>query len=174
MSLVTNNSEQAKVWVNGQYLPATKASNGEWFVVIDGKRVKVDKNDLFGVNSNLTEHPQRLVNYYKNLIAEKYEEMDFLKTAGEALKKQYIGARNTYYEFLSECGVDKYSKIGDKAKKAEAKELYSGMLDLKMAKTANSNRQFTACNTQLDYISQLGNWLNLLNLAKHVQNSIWS
>ena len=62
----------------------------------------------------------------------------------------------------------------DKAKKAEAKELYSGMLDLKMAKTANSNRQFTACNTQLDYISQLGNWLNLLNLAKHVQNSIWS
>ena len=45
MSLVTNNSEQAKVWVNGRYLPATKASNGEWFVVIDGKRVKVDKND---------------------------------------------------------------------------------------------------------------------------------
>ena len=35
MSLVTNNSEQAKVWMNGQYLPATKASNGEWFVVVD-------------------------------------------------------------------------------------------------------------------------------------------
>ena len=34
MSLVTNNSEQAKVWMNGQYLPATKASNVEWFVVI--------------------------------------------------------------------------------------------------------------------------------------------
>lgn len=171
-------SGQKFVKYDGQEYRVRESLKNE-YIVVDGRRVNI--NNWFGDNSqaekyssNLTEHPQRHVNYYKNLIAEKYEEMDFLKTAGEALKKQYIGARNTYYEFLSECGVDKYSKIGDKAKKAEAKELYSGMLDLKMAKTANSNRQFTACNTQLDYISQLGNWQNQLNLAKHVQNSIWS
>lgn len=174
MSLVTNNSEQAKVWVNGRYLPATKASNGEWFVVIDDKRVKVDKNDLFGVNSNLTEHPQRLVNYYDKLIAENNKKIDFLKTAGEALKARIKGVQKQYYGLLSKFGVDKYSDIDDEAQKAEAKKFYTDLSDLKMAKTANSNRQFTACNTQLDYISQLGNWLNLLNLAKHVQNSIWS
>ena len=174
MSLVTNNSEQAKVWVNGQYLPATKATNGEWFVVIDGKKVKVDKNDLFGVNSNLTEHPQRLVNYYDKLIAENNEKIDFLKTAGEALKKQYIDVRNKYYGLLKECGVDKYSDIDDEAQKAEAKKFYSDLSDLKMAKTANSNREYSAYMTAFDYALEKGNWQNQLNLAEHVQNSIWS
>ncbi len=174
MSLVTNNSEQAKVWVNGQYLPATKATNGEWFVVIDGKKVKVDKNDLFGVNSNLTEHPQRLVNYYDKLIAENNEKIDFLKTAGEALKAQIKGVQKQYYGLLSKFGVDKYSDIDDEAQKAEAKKFYSDLSDLKMAKTANSNREYSAYMRAFDYALEKGNWQNQLNLAEHVQNSIWS
>lgn len=174
MSLVTNNSEQAKVWVNGQYLPATKASNGEWFVVIDGKRVKVDKNDLFGLNSNLTEHPQRLVNYYDKLIAENNEKIDYLKAKGEALKAQFKGVQKQYYGLLSKFGVDKYSDIEDEAQKAEAKKFYSDLSDLRMAKTANSNREYSAYMTAFDYALEKGNWQNQLNLAEHVQNSIWS
>ncbi len=174
MSLVTNNSEQAKVWVNGQYLPATKASNGEWFVVIDGKRVKVDKNDLFGLNSNLTEHPQRLVNYYDKLIAENNEKIDYLKAKGEALKAQFKGVQKQYYGLLSKFGVDKYSDIDDEAQKAEAKKFYSDLSDLRMAKTANSNREYSAYMTAFDYALEKGNWQNQLNLAEHVQNSIWS
>ena len=174
MSLVTNNSEQAKVWVNGQYLPATKASNGEWFVEIDGKRVKVDKNDLFGVNNNLTEHPQRLVNYYDKLIAENNEKIDYLKAKGEALKAQFKGVQKQYYGLLSKFGVDKYSDIDDEAQKAEAKKFYSDLSDLRMAKTANSNREYSAYMTAFDYALEKGNWQNQLNLAEHVQNSIWS
>lgn len=174
MSLVTNNSEQAKVWVNGQYLPATKATNGEWFVVIDGKKVKVDKNDLFGVNSNLTEHPQRLVNYYDKLIAENNEKIDYLKAKGEALKAQIKGVQKQYYGLLSKFGVNKYSDIDDEAQKAEAKKFYSDLSDLRMAKTANSNREYSAYMTAFDYALEKGNWQNQLNLAEHVQNSIWS
>ena len=174
MSLVTNNSEQAKVWVNGQYLPATKASNGEWFVVIDGKKIKVDKNDLFGVNSNLTEHPQRLVNYYDKLIEKNNEKINYLKSKGEALKAQFKDVREQYYGLLSKFGVDKYSDIDDEAQKAEAKKFYSDLSDLKMAKTANSNREYSAYMTAFDYALEKGNWQNQLNLAEHVQNSIWS
>lgn len=174
MSLVTNNSEQAKVWMNGQYLPATKASNGEWFVVIDGKKVKVDKNDLFGVNSNLTEHPQKLVNYYDKLIAENNEKIDFLKATGDALKAQFKGVQKQYYGLLSKFGVDKYSDIDDEAQKAEAKKFYSDLSALRMAKTANSNREFSAYMTAFDYALEKGNWENQLNLAEQVQNSIWS
>ena len=166
MSLVTNNSEQAKVWVNGQYLPATKASNGEWFVVIDGKRVKVDKNDLFGVNSNLT--------YYDKLIEKNNEKIDYLKAMGEALKAQIKGVQKQYYGLLSKFGVDKYSDIDDEAQKAEAKKFYSDLSDLKMAKTANSNREYSAYMTAFDYALEKGNWQNQLKLAEHVQNSIWS
>ena len=174
MSLVTNNSEQAKVWVNGQYLPATKASNGEWFVVIDGKKIKVDKNDLFGVNSNLTEHPQRLVNYYDKLIEKNNEKINYLKSKGEALKAQFKVVQKQYYGLLSKFGVDKYSDIDDEAQKAEAKKFYSDLSDLKMAKTANSNREYSAYMTAFDYALEKGNWQNQLNLAEHVQNSIWS
>ena len=174
MSLVTNNSEQAKVWVNGQYLPATKASNGEWFVVIDGKKIKVDKNDLFGVNSNLTEHPQRLVNYYDKLIEKNNEKINYLKSKGEALKAQFKDVREQYYGLLSKFGVDKYSDIDDEAQKAEAKKFYTDLSDLRMAKTANSNREYSAYMTAFDYALEKGNWQNQLNLAEHVQNSIWS
>ncbi len=174
MSLVTNNSEQAKVWMNGQYLPATKASNGEWFVVIDGKKVKVDKNDLFGVNSNLTEHPQKLVNYYDGLIEKNNEKINYLKAKGEALKAQFKGVQKQYYGLLSKFGVDKYSDIDDEAQKAEAKKFYSDLSDLRMAKTANSNREYSAYMTAFDYALEKGNWQNQLNLAEHVQNSIWS
>ena len=174
MSLVTKNSEQAKVWVNGQYLPATKASNGEWFVEIDGKRVKVDKNDLFGLNSNLTEHPQRLVNYYDKLIAENNEKIDYLKATGEALKARLKGVQKQYYGLLSKFGVNKYSDIDDETQKAEAKKFYTDMSDLKMAKTANSNREYSAYMTAFDYALEKGNWQNQLNLAEHVQNSIFT
>ena len=174
MSLVTNNSEQAKVWMNGQYLLATKASNGEWFVVIDGKKVKVDKNDLFGVNSNLTEHPQKLVNYYDGLIEKNNEKINYLKAKGEALKAQFKGVQKQYYELLSKFGVDKYSDIDDEAQKAEAKKFYSDLSDLRMAKTANSNREYSAYMRAFDYTLEKGNWQNQLNLAEHVQNSIWS
>lgn len=174
MSLVTNNSEQAKVWMNGQYLPATKASNGEWFVVIDGKKVKVDKNDLFGVNSNLTEHPQKLVNYYDGLIKKNKKKINYLKAKGEALKAQFKGVQKQYYGLLSKFGVDKYSDIDDEAQKAEAKKFYSDLSDLRMAKTANSNREYSAYMRAFDYTLEKGNWQNQLNLAEHVQNSIWS
>lgn len=174
MSLVTNNSEQAKVWVNGRYLPATKASNGEWFVVIDGKRVKVDKNDLFGVNSDLTEHPQRLVNYYKELSAKNDEKINGLKAMGEALKAQFKYVQNQYYGLLSKFDVDKYSDIYDEAQKAEAQELYSDLSDLNQGITANSNREYSAYMTAFDYALEKGNWQNQLTFAEHVQNSIWS
>ena len=174
MSLVTNNSEQAKVWMNGQYLPATKASNGEWFVVIDGKKIKVDKNDLFGVNSDLTEHPQRLVNYYDELIEKNNEKINYLKSKGEALKAQFKGVQKQYYELLSKFGVDKYSDIDDEAQKAEAKKFYSDLSDLRMAKTANSNREYSAYMTAFGYALEKKGWLDHFNLVKYVQNSIWS
>ncbi len=47
-----SNQSQPKVWMNGQYIPANKGTDGKWYVEIDGKRVKVDQNDLFGLNSN--------------------------------------------------------------------------------------------------------------------------
>ncbi len=47
-----SNQTQSKVWINGQYLPAKEGIDGKWYVEIDGKRVEVDKNDLFGINKH--------------------------------------------------------------------------------------------------------------------------
>ena len=171
-------SGQKFVKYDGQEYRVRESLKNE-YIVIDGKRVNI--NNWFGDNnqpekysSNLTEHPQRLVNYYDKLIEKNNEKIDYLKAMGEALKAQIKGVQKQYYGLLSKFGVDKYSDIADEAQKAEAKKFYSDLSNLKMAKTANSNSLFTTCNTQLDYISQLGNWQNQLTLAEHVQNSIWS
>ncbi len=52
MVQVSRKAQQPKVWVNGQYMPANKSGDGTWYVEIDGKRVKVDPNDLFGMNNH--------------------------------------------------------------------------------------------------------------------------
>lgn len=54
MVQVSGNS-QPKVWINGQYMPANKGIDGKWYVEIDGKRVEVNPNDLFGINSKWEE-----------------------------------------------------------------------------------------------------------------------
>lgn len=54
MVQVSGNS-QPKVWINGHYMPASKGVDGNWYVEIDGQRVKVDPNDLFGMNSKWEE-----------------------------------------------------------------------------------------------------------------------
>lgn len=50
-----SNQSQPKVWINGHYMPANKGVDGKWYVEIDGKRVEVDPNDLFGMNSKWEE-----------------------------------------------------------------------------------------------------------------------
>lgn len=52
---VSNQSQQPKVWINGQYMPASREADGKWYVEVDGKLVEVDPNDLFGVNSHWEE-----------------------------------------------------------------------------------------------------------------------
>lgn len=171
-------SGQKFVKYDGQEYRVRESLKNE-YIVVDGRRVNI--NNWFGDNSqaekyssNLTKHLQGLVNYYDELSAENKEKIDFLKTAGEALKAQIKGVQKQYYGLLSKFGVDKYSDIDDEAQKAEAKKFYSDLSDLKMAKTANSNREYSAYMTAFDYALEKGNWQNQLNLAEHVQNSIWS
>ena len=171
-------SGQKFVKYDGQEYRVCESLKNE-YIVVDGRRVNInnwlgDNNQPEKYSINLTGHSKGLANYYDKLIAKNKKKIDFLKAACEALEAQYTVLRDKYYILLRECGVDKYSNIGNIAKKAEAKELYSGMLDLKMAKTANSNREYSAYMTAFDYALEKGNWENQLNLAEHVQNSIWS
>lgn len=55
MGTTVSNNTQPKVWINGQYMPANKGVDGNWYVEVDGKRVKVDPNDLFGMNQHWEE-----------------------------------------------------------------------------------------------------------------------
>ena len=149
------------------------------YIVIDGRRVNLnnwfgDNNEPEKYSSNLTEHPQKLVNYYDGLIEKNKKKINYLKAKGEALKAQFKGVQKQYYELLSKFGVDKYSDIDDEAQKAEAKKFYSDLSDLRMAKTANSNREYSAYMRAFDYALEKKGWLDHFNLVKYVQNSIWS
>lgn len=172
MSSITNDT-QPKVWINGQYLPATQDKvSGDWYVVIDGKKVKVDKNDLFGVNRNLTEHPQYLVDYYDKLLAENEEKRNSLEDIGNYLAKQCKRVAKEYEGFLASIGVKKISEITDVYAKDKAKEYYNNLTALSSDKRRNSNEYFSACMTGFDYALERGEWQNQLALAEHVQNDL--
>ena len=48
-------------------MPANKGIDGKWYVEIDGKRVEVDPNDLFGMNSKWEELNQKKSRKQKQL-----------------------------------------------------------------------------------------------------------
>lgn len=181
-SLGVNHSEQAEVWVDGQRKTATKASNGDWFVEINGKQVKVDREkcERFGIfyqsnpqNKDVTYWPEHFVDYYDNLIAENNDKIKYLKATGEFIQQQLKGAREQYANILAKFGVNKYKEINDTAQQAEARKFYNDISDLNRAKISNSNREYSAYMTAFDYALEKGDWQNQLNLAEHVQNSVF-
>ena len=160
---------QAKVWINGQYRTAVN-TNGKWYVEIDGKRIEVDPNDIFGINSNITECPQRQVDYYDRLLSENEEKKDYLQETAKNIKEQLKNANEKFNALLSNLGVTSYRQITDSAKYTEAKEQYQNIAGLKHDKVSNSNRYFSACLYSFDLALDKGNWLNQLGLAQNIAN----
>lgn len=175
MTTTVNNQSQPKVWMNGHYVPAQKDTNGKWYVEVDGKRVEVDPNDLFGVNSNITEWPEHFVNYYDNKFTESQENISTLKKMGSQIREKIDKLSADFNSYLASLGVKSFNEIENKQDRTYAEKTYcSNLSNLNREKTRNSNQYFSECLTAFDYALQKGNWQNQLNLAQHVQDNLYA
>lgn len=177
-----NNSEQAKVWINGQYKTATQASNGDWFVEIDGKQVKVDKEkcEKFGIfyqsnpqNKDLTYWPEHFIDYYSERLSKAKEENSILEKSIAYMKNLVAEGQNRLAQILNQTGAKDWKEIDNLRLQGEARNL-SCDINNNSKKINRANMDIRSnCNSMLDDILQQNNWQNQLALAKHVQNSFF-
>lgn len=114
MVQVSKNTQQAKIWINGHYMPANKGTDGNWYVEIDGKHIKVDPNDLFGINKqweNLNESFEERKNFHAGW-----------KDHWMALQEKASKAYNTAIEAYKEASK-KYNEVTQGMKYSELEGL---------------------------------------------------
>lgn len=171
MSTVNNNT-QKYVWLNGQSLIANQdKTNGKWYVTINGQKIEVDPNDLFGMNKktkDLTYWPEHFIEYYDGLIEKTEEEKTSLEKFGKYLKERIHDVRAQYDNLMASLGVTKIDDIGDEANKKKAKRYDESLADMQHEKTSNSNKYYSACLRQLDNVLERGKWQNQYAIAEQV------
>lgn len=131
---ITNQS-QPKVWINGHYMPANKGVDGKWYVEIDGKRVEVDPNDLFGMNTKWEELDQSFEEQKANRQGwmKHWQELQGKASAMyTAASQTFEESSNLFENFIRQTGK-KYSELTG-TEKAEADSYRNPMLSAKTQK----------------------------------------
>ena len=130
------------------------------------------KNDLFRRNSNITEVPQYMVNYWGKMLAENKEKRNYLNEVGEYLQEQIKRVKQEYDGYLASIGVKKMSDITDDGQIKEAKKYYTNLTELRSDKRRNTAEFLNACTDGVDCALKQGGWLNLLRFAESIPNSL--
>ena len=122
-----------------------ETAGGKIYVVIDGKRIEADKNDLFGMNkANPTEWLEKLIDEYDKQMKENKEKISFLEKQEAAIKEALKKVKNAFWALLSKCGVRSISQITDASQKKEAISLNNQKWDLSFSKTGINNQLHSA------------------------------
>ena len=130
--VTSSNTQQPKVWMDGHYVSANKASDGKWYVEVDGVKKEVDKNDLFGMNNwdKLNE------SFDEQLASHDKWKQHWLTLQGNASKAYenaiaaYKNFSKKYEEITQGCKINEL----EGSKKKEAKEYYASMTSASASK----------------------------------------
>lgn len=177
MTIQSSHTEIAKTWINGQYRIAEKHFDGNWYVKDDsGKLIKVDPDDLFGVNSSksLTETPEHFSKYYHDLYEKAANNIAALKEEGSILRKALKSAKETYHSFMANLGAKSIHDITNESERARAKQYLCDISSGNSALRRNSSDIISEAHFAFDCALKEGDWNNQLAIAEHVQQSAWN
>lgn len=130
--ITSSNTQQPKVWMDGHYVSANKASDGKWYIEVNGVKKEVDKNDLFGMNNwdklNAS-FEEQLANHDKW----KQHWLTLQGNASKAYENAIAAFKNSskkYEEITQGCKINEL----EGTKKKEAKEYYASMTSASASK----------------------------------------
>ena len=130
--VTSSNTQQPKVWMDGHYVPANKASDGKWYVEVDGVKKEVDKNDLFGMNNW-----DKLNASFEEQLASHDKWKQHWLTLQDNASKAYENAIAAYKNFSKKYEeITQGCKINELegTKKKEAKQYYANMTSASASK----------------------------------------
>ena len=169
--ITSSNTQQPKVWMDGHYVSANKASDGKWYVEVDGVKKEVDgvkkevdKNDLFGMNNwdKLNE------SFEEQLASHDKWKQHWLTLQGNASKAYenaiaaFKKSSKKYEEITQGCKINEL----EGTKKKEAQEYYANMTSASASKRrAVSNTIFYGYMAAAEASYKLG-ISNLQGIAK--------
>lgn len=130
--ITSSNTQQPKVWMDGHYVSANKASDGKWYIEVNGVKKEVNKNDLFGMNNwdKLNE------SFEEQLASHDKWKQHWLTLQGNASKAYenaiaaYKNFSKKYEEITQGCKINEL----EGSKKKEAKEYYASMTSASASK----------------------------------------
>ena len=164
---VNNYQSQPKVWMNGQYMPANKGVDGKWYVEIDGKRVEVDPNDVFGMNSKWEELDQSFEERKEFHATWRDHWLQLQQAAGEAYtkaKEAYSLASRKYSEIVQ--GLS-FSEL-EGSRKKEAKQYRAEMSDANTQRIRATSDSIFYGRLASDETFCMQDYTNLQGLAAHM------
>ena len=151
---------------DGKLHKVYKNSNNEYFIIIDGRTIRIDNISVWNAKDETNNYPKKLANYYDKLLEKNKEKIDYLEQMKDNIKSKLKAAKSEFNSFLASIGVSKYNEITDGVQRSQAKELRSNIYDLESEKISNSNRYYSACMTSFNYALEKGNWENQIAFQK--------
>lgn len=164
--VTSSNTQQPKVWMDGHYVSANKASDGKWYVEVDGVKKEVDKNDLFGMNNwdKLNE------SFDEQLASHDKWKQHWLTLQGNASKAYenaiaaYKNFSKKYEEITQGCKINEL----EGSKKKEAKEYYASMTSASASKRRAVSNTIFYGYMAADEASYMHGISNLQGIANHM------
>ena len=168
-----SNQSQPKVWINGHYMPANKDVNGKWYVEIDGKRVEVDPNDLFGMNNKWEELDESFESQKENRkgwMAHWQGLQDKANAMYKSASETYKEYTNLYVGFLRQTGK-KYSEL-TASEKTEADGYRNPMLDSRAQRNRATSDSIFYARMAADEAFALQDLTNLQAVANKMSQMV--
>ncbi len=151
---------------DGKLHKVYKNSNNEYFIIIDGRTIRIDNISVWNAKDETNNYSEKLANYYDKLLEKNEEKKDYLSQMSKNINAKLEVAKSEFYSFLASIGVSKYNEITDGVQRSQAKELRSNIYSLESEKISNSNRYYSACMTSFDYALEKGSWENQIAFQK--------
>ena len=160
------NTQQPKVWMDGHYVSANKASDGKWYVEVNGVKKEVDKNDLFGMNN----WDKLNASFEEQLASHDKWKQHWLTLQGNASKAYenaiaaFKNSSKKYEEITQGCKINEL----EGSKKKEAKEYYANMTSASASKRRAVSDSIFYGRMAVDEAFYMHDISNLQGIANHM------
>ena len=166
-----SNSANQTVMYNGRraVIQSAPQNSRYWTVVIDGKPVKVDKNDLFGLNNKrITEQFASQKSFYDDVIEKSKKTIKEAKGLWSAAVETMKSCRNQMYTILRDAKVTNFNQISD----AEQRKKYQALAtDRSSARMTQIRATSDIIGAAIDVGSAVSGKMNVIGqemVAKHI------
>lgn len=164
-NVTSSNNEMPKAWYKGHYFPV-KQEGSKFYIEVNGVKEKVDKNDLFGMNSweKLDESFEEQIENHEKWKNHWQELQNKASVMYENAIATFKKSSKKYNEITQGRNINEL----EGAKKEEAKQYYSDMRSAKSTQIRSVSDSIFYGRMAVDETFYMQDISNLQGIANHM------